>query len=480
MWRIIARFSVAGAFVIFTTITLWGQASSYSESVVTIYTTIADGRIKQGSGFVVDGGIVTAYHVVQGAKTIEIVTSNNQDTTDVTVLAYDPASDIALVSAQFRSPIRPLSLLDQLPPVDRDLLMVGSAAGLPNSVYTVRPVRQELMALKALNDTGGKPLFDNPPTLDVIQLAGVIYGGISGGPLLTRDKAVVGILSGSLTEGGSYGWVIPARRAIALIRGQTSARVPSSITWDPIPLRSANLRTTEYFVRRNETTATQLSAFVQKTNRLSAINDTLDIGLKEVLFQNIANGLQVQWETPRLNPLGPLTVQEVNSYAQTYLQSDYSMVRNDFAMLRSRLLERYAIDKHRPERARNRTDLDPATNSQRIKLAVGSVIDDQQDVAADTYERRYAVDTQNLVAALNRLSGRPTILQFSSLADAHAFVADLQTCLTELEKYAFSSPFLAWRSNENRFFTSIGSVLKKFEPIAVVSVLPLQIRRLST
>jgi trypsin-like peptidase len=111
MWRLIARFAVAGAFVIFTTITLLGQTSSYSESVVTIYTTTADGRIKQGSGFVADGGIVTAYHVVHGGKTIEIVTSNNQVTTDVTVLAYDPASDIALVSAQFRSPIRPLSLL---------------------------------------------------------------------------------------------------------------------------------------------------------------------------------------------------------------------------------------------------------------------------------------------------------------------------------------------------------------------------------
>jgi hypothetical protein len=98
---------------------------------------------------------------------------------------------------------------------------------------------------------------------------------------------------------------------------------------------------------------------------------------------------------------------------------------------------------------------------------VGSVIDDQQDIAADTYERRYAVDTQNLVDALNRLSGRLAILQFSSLADAHAFVADLQTCSTELDKYTFSSPFMTWRSNENRFFTSIGSVLKKFEPIVV-------------
>src|SRR5580700_9534197 len=116
MWRIIARLAFAGALVIFTTITLSAQTSSYSESVVTIYTTIADGNMKQGSGFVVDAGVVTAYHVVQGAKTIKIVTSNNQDTTNVTVLAYDPASDIALISAQFRSPIRSLSLRDQLPP----------------------------------------------------------------------------------------------------------------------------------------------------------------------------------------------------------------------------------------------------------------------------------------------------------------------------------------------------------------------------
>jgi hypothetical protein len=343
--------------------------------------------------------------------------------------------------------------------------MVGSAAGLPNSVYTVRPVHQELAPLKALNDTGGKALFDKPPALDIIQLAGVIYGGISGGPLLTRDKAVVGILSGSLSEGGSYGWAIPARRAIALIHGQISPRAPSSISWDPIPLRSANLRTTEYFVHRNDTTATQLSAFVQKTNRLSAINDALDIGIKQVALRNIANGLQVQWEAPRPNILGPLTVQEVNNYAQTYLQSDYSFVRNDFAVLRSRLLERYAIDRElrdsvsKLREAANRSDLDSAT-SQRIKLAVENVIDDQQDVAADTYERRYAVDTQNLLDALNRLSGRPPILQFSSLADARAFVADLQTCSAELDKYTFSSPFLNWRSNENRFFTSIGGVPK--------------------
>src|ERR1700730_5607875 len=136
MRRIIARVSIACALVISTTFTLSAQTPSYSESVVTIYTTIADGRMKQGSGFVVDAGIVTAYHVVQGAKTIEIITSNNQNTVNVTVLAYDAAGDLALISAQFRSRTRTLPLRDQLPPVNRDILMVGSAAGLPNSVYT--------------------------------------------------------------------------------------------------------------------------------------------------------------------------------------------------------------------------------------------------------------------------------------------------------------------------------------------------------
>jgi hypothetical protein len=450
-----------------------GQSSNYSASVVTIYATLENQRIKQGSGFAVDAGIVTAYHVVQGAKQIRIVTARGEETTEVAVLAYNSPADLALVDAHLKTALRPLGLEDRLPRVDEDLFMVGSAAGLANSVYTVRPVRQELIPIAAFNDTRGKALLDRPPVLDVIQLAGVIYGGISGGPLLAKNNTVVALLSGSLAEGGSYGWAIPAKLILALTKGPKMPRTPEAIPWDAVSFRSASLRTTEYFVRRDNATEAQLSSFVQKSNRLSSINNDLEIKVSSIQssLDNIAIGLQVRLEGGRLPGMGPVTVNEINNASQMYFQFQFGPLQNDLLALRQLLVERYQLDRELRQTTSklaeiaNRADLDDKT-SRRVKRSTNKVTANYQDVAADTYERRQAVDGPKIIEALGRISGRSG-LQFSSLTEVARVVEDMRFCSAGLQKYGTLSPFLNWAIDEQNYFRSARSILQLFQPLVV-------------
>jgi S1-C subfamily serine protease len=155
-----------------------------------------------GSGFVIDktGHIVTNYHVVQGAKKINVSFSNGAST-KATIVGVDPSSDIAVLkvgaSSRALTPL-PLGNSDEMR-VGDPVVAIGNPFGLDRTVTAgiVSAIQRAITA-------------PNGYTIDhVIQTDAAINHGNSGGPLLNRRGQVVGvnaqIETGSSGNGGNVG-----------------------------------------------------------------------------------------------------------------------------------------------------------------------------------------------------------------------------------------------------------------------------------
>jgi putative serine protease PepD len=172
-------------------------------SVVQLETEKAD-RSEQGSGIVLssDGLIMTNAHVVADATDADgvqsRVTFSDGSTAPFTVVAADPASDVAVVQAKGVSGLIPIALgaSDDLR-VGQQVMAVGSPLGLEGTVTT-----GIISALHRPVTTG--PNASTPgTTIDAIQTDAPINPGNSGGALVDADGQLVGMNSALATLGGS-------------------------------------------------------------------------------------------------------------------------------------------------------------------------------------------------------------------------------------------------------------------------------------
>lgn len=155
----------------------------------------------QGTGFAmfVIGGethIVTNYHVVQGARTVSVSRDLSQWTG--TVVAWDAAKDVAIVSVNGLLPVLTSAYDEGSPPVVGDpVLAYGSPLGLEGTATEgiVSAVR------------GG-----------YIQTDAQINHGNSGGPLLNNEGQVIGITSLGFGDGSGVGFAIDIRTVCTLFK----------------------------------------------------------------------------------------------------------------------------------------------------------------------------------------------------------------------------------------------------------------------
>jgi S1-C subfamily serine protease len=142
----------------------------------------------QGSGFVIDkaGHLVTNYHVVEGARSVE-VNFSGKDRMPARVLGVDPSTDIAVLAIDARA-----RALTPLPLGDSDVVEVGDAVvAIGNPLGLERTVTAGIVS--ALQRQIEAP---NGFEIDkVIQTDAPINPGNSGGPLLNSRGAVIGVNS---------------------------------------------------------------------------------------------------------------------------------------------------------------------------------------------------------------------------------------------------------------------------------------------
>ena len=177
-----------------------------------------------GSGFVLDkqGHIVTNFHVIDGATSIQVRFSND-DTLKATLVGGDPSTDLALLKVDASaSALTPLALADSTRlEVGDAVVAIGNPFGLERTVTAG--------IVSALQRNVRAP---NGYSIDhVIQTDAPINHGNSGGPLLNTRGEVIGINSQIETGGAGdgnvgIGFAVPANTVKTVI-GQllTSGKV---------------------------------------------------------------------------------------------------------------------------------------------------------------------------------------------------------------------------------------------------------------
>jgi S1-C subfamily serine protease len=158
-----------------------------------------------GSGFLIDtdGHILTNFHVVQGAQTIE-VTLGDQTRYKAKLIGADTRNDIALIQIDTKGKkLTPLPLGDSRNLlVGQRALAIGNPFGFSSTLTT-----GIVSALGRTVQTSDTTFID-----EAIQTDASINRGNSGGPLLDSHGQVIGINSAIYSPSGSaagIGFAIP-------------------------------------------------------------------------------------------------------------------------------------------------------------------------------------------------------------------------------------------------------------------------------
>jgi len=153
-------------------------------SVVAIRSTLADG-VSSGTGLVanVDGTILTANHVVDGAVSIEVQFADGTKSA-ATVAAADPSIDIAVLAPETLPVVVVPATLGGGVAVGDDVVAIGNPLGLVDSTTSG--------VVSGLGRTIPVPSGREIPGL--IQFDAAVNPGSSGGPLVNMRGEAVGIV----------------------------------------------------------------------------------------------------------------------------------------------------------------------------------------------------------------------------------------------------------------------------------------------
>lgn len=183
--------------------TLEALASNSMKAVVRLDVDTESGS-RQGSGFIVDsaGRIFTNYHVVEGARSIQVKLASGDVYERIRILEVDERRDIAVLEiAGFDLPTLPLGNSDSVR-IGTQVIAIGSPLGLENTVSTgiVSGRRTE------------------PEGYQLLQITAPASQGSSGGPVLSESGEVVGIAVSQMRDGQNLNFAVPINYARGLLR----------------------------------------------------------------------------------------------------------------------------------------------------------------------------------------------------------------------------------------------------------------------
>jgi 2-alkenal reductase len=172
--------------------------AAQQDNLVALYDGVSAGTVAiltdlgSGSGFVYDGEghIITNFHVIDGAKVIEVRFTSGFMAYG-TVIGTDTDSDVAIVKVD-----APAEELHPLPLGDSDSLKVGQtviAIGNPFGLDTTMTVGIISALGRTLDSAHESPDGNLFTAGDIIQTDAAINPGNSGGPLFNINGEVVGI-----------------------------------------------------------------------------------------------------------------------------------------------------------------------------------------------------------------------------------------------------------------------------------------------
>jgi len=163
-----------------------------------------------GSGFVIDnqGHILTNYHVIEGARQVEVTTSDKAKY-KAQVIGTDPPHDLAVIQIPTtKVPAAEIGDSKNLQ-VGQKVFAIGNPFGLSGTM-----TRGIISSIRSVRGEHG--FID-----EAIQTDAAINPGNSGGPLLNSHGQVIGInsmiLTGGAEQSAGIGFAIPINTAKAVL-----------------------------------------------------------------------------------------------------------------------------------------------------------------------------------------------------------------------------------------------------------------------
>lgn len=176
----------------------------------------ANNRVVQsGTGFIVaaNGTIVTNYHVVQGANTLQVEVNSGEIYDNVFYVTSDPRRDIALIRI-YAEGLRAL-------PLGSD-----TEAGIGEKVYVMgNPLGQ--------TNTFSDGIVSAKRTMEgvsLLQITAPISSGSSGGPVMNGRGEVIGVATMGVRGGQNLNFAVPSRYIRPLLAtGEAPKRFTASV-----------------------------------------------------------------------------------------------------------------------------------------------------------------------------------------------------------------------------------------------------------
>lgn len=161
-----------------------------------------------GSGFFIssDGYVLTNNHVIEGARSITVITRDGKRYT-AKVVGSDQLSDLAVLKVDI-SGAKFLSFRStDTVKVGEFVVAIGNPLGLSHSVtFGVLSAKE-----RSIQEPNGALI------VDMLQTDAAINPGNSGGPLLDLNGKVVGINTAISTEGQGIGFAVSADTAVKVV-----------------------------------------------------------------------------------------------------------------------------------------------------------------------------------------------------------------------------------------------------------------------
>lgn len=172
-----------------------------------------------GTGIIVsaDGYILTNRHVVQDARTLEIINSEGERYSDVTLVGSDPLNDIAILKIKGAKDLPAAELGDSgTVRVGQRVIAIGNSLGQYQNTVTSGIISGLGRPVTAATDELG---MNVESLTDLLQTDAAINPGNSGGPLINMAGQVIGINTAIVSDAQSVGFAIPINAARGIIRG---------------------------------------------------------------------------------------------------------------------------------------------------------------------------------------------------------------------------------------------------------------------
>jgi len=219
---------------------LWGSGSqtasadtepasaSESKGVVLIDTVLGyqSGRAA-GTGVVLTSGgeVLTNYHVVQGATSIQVTVATTGQTYTATVVGRDQADDVALLQLAGASGLDTVAIDDDTVSTGDDVTAVGNAGGTSTLTAADGTVTQPGTTITTSSESGMAG-----ETLDgLIETSADVVAGDSGGPLYDDEGEVIGIDTAASTGAEINGYAIPIDVALTVVEEIRSGDETSTV-----------------------------------------------------------------------------------------------------------------------------------------------------------------------------------------------------------------------------------------------------------